>query len=115
EFRPAFDAWVATKPLTDPGAPPTPFAMPEYQLAATQDAQRLDAVSATFADRVPRDVQQSSNYVLGVVLFAVSLFFAGMSAKLRGSFAGTALLVMGFVVFAGAVAWVASQPISLSV
>ena len=32
EFRPAFDAWVATDPLTNPDAPPTPFAMPEYRL-----------------------------------------------------------------------------------
>ena len=29
------------------------------------------------------DIQRSSNYVLGVVLFAVALFFAGMSAKLN--------------------------------
>src|SRR5688572_6963600 len=27
EFRPAFDAWLATDPLTEPAAPPTPFAM----------------------------------------------------------------------------------------
>ncbi len=33
EFRPAFDAWLATDPLTNPDAPPTPFAMDEYQLA----------------------------------------------------------------------------------
>ena len=27
EFKPAFDAWLATDPLTNPEAPPTPFAM----------------------------------------------------------------------------------------
>ena len=32
--------------------------------------------------QVRRDIQRSSNYVLGVVLFAVALFFAGMSTKL---------------------------------
>ena len=37
EFKPAFDAWLATDPLTDPGAPPTPFAMDEYQLQARTD------------------------------------------------------------------------------
>ncbi len=31
---------------------------------------------------VRRDIQRGSNYVLGVVLFAVALFFAGMSTKL---------------------------------
>ena len=38
EFRPAFDAWLATDPLTNPDAPPTPFAMDEYQLQARADA-----------------------------------------------------------------------------
>src|SRR5262245_61171346 len=28
EFKPAFAAWLATKPLTNPNAPPTPFALP---------------------------------------------------------------------------------------
>ena len=32
EFRPAFDAWLATDPLTNADAPPTPFAMDEYEL-----------------------------------------------------------------------------------
>jgi hypothetical protein len=27
EFRPAFDAWMATHPIENPTAPPTPFAM----------------------------------------------------------------------------------------
>src|SRR3954471_24764158 len=33
EFRPAFDAWLATHPFGNRNAPPTPFAMPEYQIA----------------------------------------------------------------------------------
>ncbi len=32
DFRPAFDAWLATDPLTNADAPPTPFAMDEYEL-----------------------------------------------------------------------------------
>ena len=31
EFKPAFQAWIATKPLTNPDAPLSPFAMPEYK------------------------------------------------------------------------------------
>ena len=33
EFKPAVDAWVATKPLKNRAAPLTPFTMPQYQLA----------------------------------------------------------------------------------
>ena len=42
EFKPAFEAWRATRPFTNPDAPPTPFAMPEYQLTAQTDAEQLD-------------------------------------------------------------------------
>ena len=115
EFRPAFDAWLATDPLTNPSAPPTPFATDQYQLAARTEAERLDAEAAAGAAVVLRDIQRAANYVLGVVLFAVALFFAGMSAKLRGTGTRTALLVVGCVVFVGAAAWLATFPISISV
>jgi hypothetical protein len=64
---------------------------------------------------VGRNVQRAANYVLGVVLFAVALFFAGMSAKLRSPGTRKALLVVGFIVFLGAFVWVATSPISVSV
>ena len=36
EFRPAFEAWQATDPLTSAAAPPTPFGMDEYDLVAAR-------------------------------------------------------------------------------
>ena len=115
EFRPAFDAWLATKPLTNPDAPSTPFAMPEYKLAASAEAQRLDAETDRLAAEVPRNVQRATDYVLGVVLFAVALFFAGMSTKAHGTGPRKALVIIGCVVFIVAVAWIASLPVSVSV
>ena len=82
EFRPAVNAWLATKPLKNPKAPLTPFAMPQYKLAASAEARRLDAEAEISSATVRRNIQRGSNYVLGVVLFSVSLFFAGMSTKL---------------------------------
>jgi hypothetical protein len=116
EFKPAFDAWLATDPLTNPEAPPTPFAMDdEYQLQSQTDAERLDAEAEVMAATVRRNIQRSANYVLAVVLFAVALFFAGMSAKLRGAGPRKALLAVGCLVFLGTLAWIATFPISLSV
>jgi hypothetical protein len=115
EFNPAFDAWLATDPLTDPDAPPTPFAMDEYQLQAQADVERLDAEEELATATVRRNIQRSANYVLAVVLFAVALFFAGMSAKLRGAGPRKALLAVGCFVFLGTLAWIATFPISLSV
>ena len=60
EFKPAFNAWLATDPLENAGAPLTPFAMPEYQLAATEDAERLDAEAEVSAATVRRNIQRSS-------------------------------------------------------
>jgi hypothetical protein len=115
EFKPAVNAWIATRPRENPRAPLTPFAMPQYRLAATAEANRLDAEAELSAAGVRRDIQRASNYVLGVVLFAVSLFFAGMSMKLRTARVRAALVVLGSVIFAGTVIWIATFPVSVSV
>jgi hypothetical protein len=114
EFRPAFDAWLATDPLTDPNAPPTPFAMDEYQLDAATEAERLDAEGELYSAAVRRNVQRAGNYVLGVVLFAVALFFAGMSTRLGGRGARTAMVGVGCLVFAVTVVWIATFPVVVS-
>jgi hypothetical protein len=115
EFKPAFRAWLATEPLTNPNAPLTPFVMPQYQLAAEAEAEQLDAEAEVSAAQVRRNIQRASNYVLGVVLFSVSLFFAGMSTKLTTPRLQTLALATGCVVFLGTLVWIASSPISLSV
>lgn len=115
EFAPAVDAWVATRPLRHADAPLTPFAMPQYTLAAREEAARLAAAADDQSARVRLYIQRSTNYVLAVVLFAATLFFAGMSAKLPSPRLRLALLVMGVVVFAGALVWIATSPVSVSV
>lgn len=114
EFKPAVNAWLATRPLRNERAPLTPFAMPEYRLAAEADAAQLDRRAEELAAQVRRNIQRSTNYVLGVVLFAVALFFAGMSTKLTSPGTRNALLVVGCLVFALAAAWIASSPVSVS-
>ena len=115
EFKPAVNAWIATRPLKNRNAPLTPFAMPNYRLAATADAKRLDVDAQASAAIVQRDIQRASNYVLGVVLFAVSLFFAGMSAKLQAARLRQITLAVGWVVFIGTAIWIATSPVSVSV
>ena len=115
EFKPAVDAWIATKPLKNANAPLTPFAMPQYELAAREDAARLDANAEVLAAKARTNVQRSTNYVLGVVLFAVALFFAGMSTKLRARRLQAALLALGAVFFVGTVVFLATLPVTVSV
>jgi hypothetical protein len=115
EFRPAFDAWIATKPLRTEGAPLTPFAMPQYRLAAKAEAGRLDRTAEELAAEVRRDIQRASNYVLGVVLFAVALFFAGMSTKLTAPGLRTTMVAIGCLLFLGTAVWIATFPVSVTV
>jgi hypothetical protein len=106
---------VATRPYENPGAPLTPFAMPEYRLAATAEAERRDQAAEESAASVTTTIQRATNYVFGVVVFAVALFFAGMSTKLRAPALRRALLVLGSLLFVGTVAWIATFPVSVSV
>jgi hypothetical protein len=115
EFKPAVEAWAATRPLKNRNAPLTPFAMPEYRLAEQTKANLLQQDSEQWAARARAYVQRSTNYVLGVVLFAAALFFAGMSAKLPSRRIRIVLLGLGVAVFVGAIAWIASSPVSVSV
>src|SRR5262245_22609259 len=115
EFKPAFNAWLASRPLTNPQAPLSPFAMPQYRLAATSEAKQLDDEASASSDLRDRDIQHQSNYVLAVVLMAVALFLAGMSTKLSGRGLRIALLACGYVVFLSTITWIATFPMSVTV
>ena len=60
-------------------------------------------------------IQRASNYVLGVVLFASALFFAGISTKLTTPRLRVAMLALGCMVFLVTAIWIATSPISLAV
>jgi hypothetical protein len=115
EFKPAMDAWIATRPLQNPDAPLTPFAMPEYQVASREDAQRLETQADALSAEARANVQRATNYVLAVVLFATVLFFAGMAAKFRTHRLRVALLAFGVFILVGTVIWLATFPVSISV
>ena len=115
EFRPAFAAWLATSPKTNPDAPPTPFAMPEYRLAQAQQAARLNTLAGVNADSAGEANQRADDYILAVVLFAISLFFAGVSTKVRSLRQQEALLAIGGLLFVGTAVWLATLPATLSI
>ena len=115
EFRPAYEAWIAEQPLTNSAAPSTPFAMEEYQVAAKNQAEALDAAAEVSAAEVRRDIQRSSNYVLTVVLYAVALFFAGMSTRVTAPRLRWVLTLAGCAVFLGTLGWIATFPVSIAV
>jgi hypothetical protein len=115
EFKPAFDAWLATKPLESADAPPTPFLMPEYSLQARKDAAQLDATSAQAASRAGRCIQRAESYVLAVVLLSLTLFFAATGSRFGSVKVRTAMVGMAGLLFTGTVIWILSLPKGISV
>jgi hypothetical protein len=115
EFKPAFEAWVATRPLRNPQAPLSPFAMPQYVLAAETEADALETAAGASAAEARGNIQRAQNYVLAVTLFAASLFFAGISTKLTRPGPRAAVLGLGFLVFVATLVWVASLPVTVAV
>lgn len=115
EFKPAMEAWLATKPQTNSDAPPSPFAMPEYKLAEQENADRLAQAAEAQTELAKRNNQRSDNYVLCVVLFAASLFFGGISTKIASARSRIAILALGYLVFLLTVVWILTFPVSISI
>lgn len=81
EFKPAFEAWLATDPANNPNAPSSPFQMPEYRLAKLEEAAQLelDAEEKFEEGRVAN--QQSDDYILNAVILASVLFLSGIVTR----------------------------------
>jgi len=63
EFMPAVQVWVATRPLRNTSAPPTPFSMPQYKLASKAEAQSLLSEAEEASAEARQSNQRSNNYV----------------------------------------------------
>jgi hypothetical protein len=83
EFRPALEAWLATEPLQNPEAPKTPFDLPEYTNAYLEESEQLtEEAEAKFEEGKDAN-KNGDDYILGTVLFASVLFFAGITTKFK--------------------------------
>jgi hypothetical protein len=115
EFKPAVEAWIASRPLKNPDAPLTPFATPQYRLAARAESERLETKAAAEAAVASRNIQRATNYVLGVVLFSSALFFGGISSRIGNPRTRAVILGIGCLVLLVGLTWIITLPISFSV
>lgn len=97
-FRPAFEAWMATDPFTNPDAPLDPFRMPEYAVPALVAATEFDARAGEIAAAGEAFDAQADAYIFLTVLTAVVLFFGGVATKLSSRQAQIALLALAWVI-----------------
>ncbi|HEX6238800.1 MAG TPA: hypothetical protein VFZ68_16495 [Acidimicrobiales bacterium] len=113
EFRPVVRAWLAEHPAANPDAPPTPFSMDEYSLAAVErGGERHDRAEQRAAD-ARDDNQRADNYVMTTVAFATVLFFAGVSTKLVRPLSQRIALGLALVSLGGAVIVLATFPVEV--
>jgi hypothetical protein len=83
EFKPAFEAWLATDPFTNPEAPPSPFAMPEYRLSLEEEAQALELEAENTFAQGQQANRNSDHYVLNTVILASVLFLTSLQSRLE--------------------------------
>ncbi|HEY6762498.1 MAG TPA: hypothetical protein VI318_23555 [Baekduia sp.] len=112
EFVPAFRAWLAQKPFTNPDAIPGPTFMPQYRLAATAASHRLDGQADTLYQQGTDAKTYDDKYILSTVFFAAVLFFAGISLRLEWLRLRGVVLVVAGVLLAGGLVFVLSLPIA---
>jgi hypothetical protein len=81
EYQPAFRAWLATRPFTNPRAPAGPIAMPQYRNAETDRAQRLNTLASAVFDAGAHARERGEKYVRTTVLLATVLFLIALSQR----------------------------------
>ncbi len=110
EFAVAFEAWLASRPLENPQAAPTPFAMPQYRSARLAQSEALQKQADALFERGQRDNDISDRFVRGTVLLAVALFFGGISQTFKSSIVKAALVGVALIMCVVSAALIAHLP-----
>lgn len=111
EFKPAFEAWRSLQPRSVPDSLSTPFALPQYQVASQQDAERLEQEANDLLDKGKAANQQSDDYVLNTVILVSVLFFGGIAQRFRSPRLRAVLIAFGFAMLVHGLYHIAAYPV----
>jgi hypothetical protein len=112
EFVPAFRAWIAQRPFTNPHAVPGPLYMPQYHSADLARSVTLDAEADRLYAEGTDAKSNDDRYILSTVFFAAVLFFAGISLRLDWRPLKIAVLGMALTLLLGGALFVATLPLA---
>lgn len=107
DLRRAVAAWIATKPLTNPKAPSSPFVMPGFEQELDTGSRKDEAIATASFSAALVATHHSDRFMLLTVIFAAVSFLAGVSTKLQFPrhaiivALGTAALLYGIVRLVG--------------
>lgn len=110
-LKTAFNAWMATNPLSDSMAPKHPFVMKEYVIPETLQADSLQKVYETQVLKAVETNAHSEHYILLTVVFASVLFFGGITSNISSLSTKKALVVASALILVGSVLWMLTFPI----
>ena len=112
EFVPAFRAWIAQRPFTNPRAIPGPLYMPQYRSADLARSERLDAAADELYAEGTQAKTNDDRYILSTVFFAAVLFFAGISLRLDWRPLRIIVLGLALALLLGGVGFVLTLPLA---
>jgi hypothetical protein len=110
-MRAALDAWMALDPLVNPNAPAAPFYMEEYVLAQDIAAEDflVQAEEKTFD--AGEAAENSNTYSKLTVLFAATLFFAGITTKFESQRIRLVMVILAIISFSTGLIVIITSPI----
>jgi hypothetical protein len=100
EFKPAFDAWMATDPKNNKDAPPSPFAMPEYKVAKNAEADALESQAEQMFTAANDANEIADRYVLDTVILASVLFLAGLASQVKSLLMRSLVVIFALLILA---------------
>ena len=110
EMRPAFAAWLAAHPLTNPSAPTSPFVMPQYRLGENELASKMQATAGEKFAAAQQANETGDDYVRLTVIFAAVSFLAGISTRFPYPIHGV-VIGIGFVMLLVGLFQLAQHPL----
>lgn len=110
EFRVAFDAWRATRPERNPGAPRGPTYMRQYREPGIAEASALDRQAEEKLAEGSAAAGSADDYIRATLILAVVLFLVGISAHFPLRIARYGLIGLGVVLLVVSLVQVARLP-----
>ncbi|MBL0885132.1 hypothetical protein [Myceligenerans indicum] len=109
-FTPAFEEWIASRPLQNPDAADSPFALDSYQPPGRVEAEAADARADDYFAQALVNNQRGDNYTLLTVLFALVLFFGAIVTRFSSPRRSWAVLIGASGLFLIGVGFLISFP-----
>lgn len=109
-YRPAFNAWIATHPLTNPRAPPGPSYMPQYKIPEAEEAKKLEREADQSFNAGEHAGSTSDKYIRITVFLATVLFLVGISSHFPRHSGRYGLIGIGSVLLVISVVQLLSLP-----